>query len=63
MEVKYRYTRAELEGGKLALAIARMLGVRPKLVKTELTPSEARELGLANGEPQFEFPPGLSNGD
>ena len=61
MEVKYRYTRAYLEGSKFAIAIARMLGVKPKLVKMELTPQEAEELRIATSEeqPKIEFPPGL----
>jgi hypothetical protein len=63
MEVKYRYTRADLEGSRFALFVARALGVRPKLVKMELTPQEAKELGIADGTPKIEFPPGMQNGD
>jgi hypothetical protein len=64
MEVKYRYTRAELAGNPLALWVARLLRVKPKLVKMELTPSEAEKLGLTTNEkPKVELPlPGLNNG-
>lgn len=64
MQVKYRYTRAELEGNRFALFVARILGVKPKLVKQELTEEEAKEAGIADGgTPRIEFPPGLQNGD
>jgi hypothetical protein len=29
----------------------------------ELTPQEAKELGIADGTPKIEFPPGMQNGD
>ena len=64
MPVKYRYTKAELEGNRFGLWLARLFGVKPKLVKYDLDAEEAEEMGVAtDAPPKMELPPGLNNGN
>jgi hypothetical protein len=56
----YRYEKAILDGHRVAVAIARVLGVKTKIVVVNLTPEEAAKLNLKTHGTELDLPPGLN---
>jgi len=60
----YRYEAAVLTGSRFGIWLARLFGVNAKMVKMNLTPEEAKKLGIEpEPRPEVELPPGYNNGE
>lgn len=56
----YRYEKPVLDGSRFAVWLARVLGVKPKMIVVNLTPEEASKLGVKPKATEIELPPGFN---